>query len=525
MNPSRSISTAPRACVDSVYMSLPSEGDRTRIAPLVRCPAHGARRRADAAFMPVGTKAARRRRSTPTTGRSAPRSSSRNTYHLHLPPGRRRDPGARRARTRSRAGTRRSSPTPAASRSSRCATRSSASTTTGGRSAHSTTARQRASRRRSSWRTEQRAGLRHRDVPRRLPAAPRAARRDRARAVERTAAWAARHARRTRAPARPCSASARAASTRPCARDARRGRHGRSTSTATRSAACRSARSRADAAGAVAAPRALPAAQPRYFMGIGDPQGILEVIERRHRHVRLRAADVLSAGRARRSRRRAARTSVMWHSDAIRGPWRVMFMQSLATFLGGPTIDISRTKKRSWACGCSRSQPGIPAPATEGVATGDRARGASILQGRDLGRLDCELEGSRASPIIFLGLMLVLVWLLLIMPARRRQQAQRKAREIVSPGEQILTAGGIYATVARSASTISPSRSPPGSRCAWTAARSPSPSRSARRRQTGPRARRTQPRSRASWSRPPCTSPQPTTSAALDEEPERAARS
>ncbi len=33
------------------------------------------------------------------------------------------------------------------------------------------------------------------------------------------------------------------------------------------------------------------------------------------------------------------------------------------------------------------------------------------------------------------------------MPQRRRQQAQRKAREIVNPGDQILTAGGIYATV------------------------------------------------------------------------------
>jgi preprotein translocase subunit YajC len=51
------------------------------------------------------------------------------------------------------------------------------------------------------------------------------------------------------------------------------------------------------------------------------------------------------------------------------------------------------------------------------------------------------------NPIIFLGLMLVLVWVLLIMPARRRQQAQRKAREIANPGDQILTAGGIYATV------------------------------------------------------------------------------
>jgi preprotein translocase subunit YajC len=51
------------------------------------------------------------------------------------------------------------------------------------------------------------------------------------------------------------------------------------------------------------------------------------------------------------------------------------------------------------------------------------------------------------NPIIFLGIMLVLVWLLLIMPQRRRQQAQRSAREQVNPGDTILTAGGIYATV------------------------------------------------------------------------------
>ena len=51
------------------------------------------------------------------------------------------------------------------------------------------------------------------------------------------------------------------------------------------------------------------------------------------------------------------------------------------------------------------------------------------------------------NPIIFLGIMLALVWLLLIMPQRRRQQAQRAAREQVNPGDTILTAGGIYATV------------------------------------------------------------------------------
>ena len=51
------------------------------------------------------------------------------------------------------------------------------------------------------------------------------------------------------------------------------------------------------------------------------------------------------------------------------------------------------------------------------------------------------------SPILFIGLMVVLVWFLLIMPQRRRQQAQRQAREAVNPGDTILTAGGIYATV------------------------------------------------------------------------------
>ena len=51
------------------------------------------------------------------------------------------------------------------------------------------------------------------------------------------------------------------------------------------------------------------------------------------------------------------------------------------------------------------------------------------------------------NPIIFLGIMLALVWLLLIMPQRRRQAAQRAAREEVNPGDTILTAGGIYATV------------------------------------------------------------------------------
>ena len=51
------------------------------------------------------------------------------------------------------------------------------------------------------------------------------------------------------------------------------------------------------------------------------------------------------------------------------------------------------------------------------------------------------------TPILFLVLLLGLAWFLLIAPQRRRQRAQRQARETVDPGDVILTAGGIYATV------------------------------------------------------------------------------
>ena len=68
------------------------------------------------AFMPVGTRP-RSRRSTPTSSRRpAPTSCSANTYHLMLRPGAERVAGSA-ACTASCAGTARSSPTPAASRS------------------------------------------------------------------------------------------------------------------------------------------------------------------------------------------------------------------------------------------------------------------------------------------------------------------------------------------------------------------------------------------------------------------------
>jgi preprotein translocase subunit YajC len=51
------------------------------------------------------------------------------------------------------------------------------------------------------------------------------------------------------------------------------------------------------------------------------------------------------------------------------------------------------------------------------------------------------------TPIIFLGVLLLFVWLLLIQPQRRRQAAAKRMVEEVAVGSEILTAGGIYATV------------------------------------------------------------------------------
>ena len=49
--------------------------------------------------------------------------------------------------------------------------------------------------------------------------------------------------------------------------------------------------------------------------------------------------------------------------------------------------------------------------------------------------------------IIFIGVMLLLVYVLLIAPQRRRQQAARRMIDDVNVDDEVLTAGGMYATV------------------------------------------------------------------------------
>jgi preprotein translocase subunit YajC len=49
--------------------------------------------------------------------------------------------------------------------------------------------------------------------------------------------------------------------------------------------------------------------------------------------------------------------------------------------------------------------------------------------------------------LIILVALFALMWLLLIRPQRRRQVEQSRMQEVIEPGDEILTAGGIHGTV------------------------------------------------------------------------------
>ena len=49
--------------------------------------------------------------------------------------------------------------------------------------------------------------------------------------------------------------------------------------------------------------------------------------------------------------------------------------------------------------------------------------------------------------ILFIGVMLVLMWVLLIQPQRRRQQQQARLLAELKAGDEVVTVGGLYGRV------------------------------------------------------------------------------
>ena len=162
------------------------------------------------------------------------------------------------------------------SRSSRCATRCSTWTTTASPSARSTTAR-RPLHAGAGRPDSAQSRLGRRDVPRHLPARRRPARRARGGGAAHHALGRAAAGRRA-APGQLVFGITQGAAD-PELRSARSRRSPRSASTATRSAGSPSARVARRCSTPRAGPRRFcPLTSPRYFMGIGDAEGILRVI-------------------------------------------------------------------------------------------------------------------------------------------------------------------------------------------------------------------------------------------------------
>ena len=74
-------------------------------------------------------------------------------------------------------------------------------------------------------------------------------------------------------------------------------------------------------------------------------------------------------------------------------------------------------------------------------------------------------------PLIFFGAMIVLFWVLIVMPQRRRRQVQQQLQSL-EPGDEVPTIGGLFGTFGRWATTMSCSRSLRTRRSGWRRAAS-----------------------------------------------------
>lgn len=50
-------------------------------------------------------------------------------------------------------------------------------------------------------------------------------------------------------------------------------------------------------------------------------------------------------------------------------------------------------------------------------------------------------------PLLFFGAMIVLFWVLIVMPQRRRRATQHALLMELEPGDEVMTVGGLFGTV------------------------------------------------------------------------------
>ena len=269
------------------------------------------------------------------------------------------------------------------------------------------------------------ARLRRRDVPRRLPARRAFRARSSSEAVRRTTTWAARQRDAPRAPGQLVFGIAQGGVRPRAPRPLDRRRSRRSASTATRSAGSRSARTAAEMleTSSWSAPL-LPADQPRYFMGIGDPEGILEVIAR--------GIDMFDCVLP----TRLGRTGTALTSHGRLNLRNARFARdprpldercacpACARFSRAYLRHLVNQNELLGAAAAQPPQSSLPARPHRRRAVRDRGRAAGRLHAGDAAT-DGERSMSSGGIFILVLLVLFLVWLMLVRPQRRRQRNQQ----------------------------------------------------------------------------------------------------
>ncbi len=186
----------------------------------------------------------------------------------------------------------------------------------------------------------------------------------------------------------------------------------------------------------------LPADKPRYFMGIGDAEGDPRGDRGRRRHVRLRAADANRTHRQRASRGRAGSTCATRATPATPGPldegcdcpactrFSRAYIRHLVNqneLLGLRLLSLHNLR--------------FLLELTRPRARSDRAGDVRLLQARRTG------AARHLGPLIFVVILFALAWLLLVCPRAGGSAPTRSMQDSVEVGDEIITAGGIHASV------------------------------------------------------------------------------
>ena len=184
----------------------------------------------------------------------------------------------------------------------------------------------------------------------------------------------------------------------------------------------------------------LPPDRPRYFMGIGDPEGILEVIEA--------GVDMFDCVLP----TRTARTG-----SALTSEGRLNLRNARFATRPGTTRRLLRLPGLLTVQPRLHPAPGQPERAARAAAPlapqstlrdradprrtrRDRARWVRLLQTRLAGKAD-------VGAFVILILVLAAVWVLFVVPARRRQRAHSSMQDSVDVDDEIITAGGLHGVV------------------------------------------------------------------------------